>query len=210
MTRVVLIRHGQTEWNQEERFRGRADLGLTPLGMQQAQATAQRLAPWEIAAVYSSPLRRALYTAQVLGDRVGLRVQTLEGLIDIDYGLWQGLSLAEAETRHKDMYRQWLVHPHLVHFPGGESLEQVGHRAGSALTQVAAAHPDQTVALVSHKVVCKVLVCHILGLDDSHFWRIDQDLCAINTFELGEEVLRTIHINDTCHLGGLLSPDFRP
>lgn len=210
MTRVVLIRHGQTEWNREERFRGRADLDLTPLGVQQAEAMAQRLKSWDIAAIYSSPLLRAMRTAQPLGTALGLQVQTLEGLIDIDYGEWQGLSLAEAEARDEVMYRQWLEHPELVHFPGGESLEQVQARAAAAVQEMAASHPDQTVTLVSHKVVCKVLVCHALGLDNSHFWRVDQDLCAINVFELTDGQMRASLINDCCHLTGLASPDFKP
>lgn len=93
MTRIVLIRHGQTEWNRLERFRGRADLSLNEVGLAQAEATARRIAAaWPASAVYSSPLKRAMETAKIIAEALALAVQPLAGLMDIDYGEWQGLS----------------------------------------------------------------------------------------------------------------------
>ncbi len=205
MTRIAIIRHGQTEWNEGEgeRFRGRAELDLDQIGMGQARAAAARIAQWQVSAIYSSPLRRAVSTAKILASPFDLEVQLLEGLIDIDYGKWQGLSLKEAAADDSELYALWLKSPHLVTFPEGESLEQVRIRTVAALETLLAQHPEQTIVLVSHKVVCKVLICSILGLDNSHFWQVEQDTGAIDLVETRDRLLRVSLLNDTCHLKNL-------
>ncbi len=205
MTRLIIIRHGQTAWNEGEgeRLRGRADLELDETGLRQARATATRMALWRVTAVYSSPLKRAVTTAEILAESLRLKAQTLEGLIDIDYGSWQGLSLKEAEANDPELYRLWLQSPHLATFPGGEGLEQVRERVTSAVETLVPRHPGQTVVLVSHKVVCKVLLCSLLGLDNSHFWQIQQGLCAISLVEIENDVPVMLLLNDTCHLRGV-------
>jgi len=202
MTRIILVRHGQTAWNVEsgERFRGRTDLPLDDTGLAQAQALARRLADHPIAAVYSSPLKRAVQTAQPTAQRLGLAVQPLPGIIDINYGDWQGLSHPEAARAYPDLYQLWLDKPHLVTFPNGESLRQVRRRGMAALKEVAVRHEDQAVLLVAHQVVNKVLVCAMLGLDNSHFWRIRQDNACINVFDYQDGLFTAVLINDTCHL----------
>jgi len=200
MTRFLLIRHGQTEWNRVERFRGRADIGLNETGIEQAHKLARRLAEEPISALYSSPLRRALQTAQPIARALGLSVQPLEGLLDIDYGAWQGLTPQEAAQRFPALYRLWLEEPHRVRFPQGESLSQVRRRCLAAVEELALKHQGQTVALVSHKIVNKVLLCAILGLGEAHIWRIEQDNGCINSFEKGESGFRILFLNDTSHL----------
>jgi broad specificity phosphatase PhoE len=200
LTRFVLIRHGQTEWNREERFRGRADLALDDTGIRQAEAAAERLSRWEIAALYSSPLRRALMTAQSLASRLGLAVQPLDGIIDIDFGRWQGLSAKEAAAQDSQLFRQWLERPQEVRFPHGESLQDVRQRITATIDNLVENHSEQTVALVSHNVVCRVLLCVVLGVDNSHFWQLGQDVAAINVFEVGDGKPVLSLLNDTCHL----------
>lgn len=203
MTRFVLVRHGQTEWNREERFRGRADLSLNETGLRQAEAAALNMRGQEAAAIYSSPLKRALETAAVLGKQLNLPVTPLEGLIDIDFGEFQGLSADEAAQRDSDLVRRWIDCPHTVRFPGGESLEIVRQRVSAAVEEAAARHSGQAVILVSHKVVCQVLLCAMIGLDNSHFWQVQQDVCAINAFEVRDGVPTVSLVNDTCHLKSL-------
>ena len=202
MTRIIVVRHGQTAWNegQGERFRGRAEVELDAKGIKQAGATAARLAQWEAAAIYPSPLRRTLSTASILAEPLKLQVQPTEGLIDIDYGRWQGLSLKEAAEDDSKLYELWLKSPHLVTFPQGESLEQVQKRVVSAVESLVPQHPGQSIVLVSHKVVCKVLFCSLLGLDTSHFWELQQDPCAINLVEVDENAVAIVSLNDNCHL----------
>lgn len=198
--RIILVRHGQTEWNREERFRGRADLLLNETGIKQARAAADKLADCKAAAIYSSPLKRTLMTAQPIGDRLGLAVQRLDGLIDIDYGAWQGLSTEEALKYDADLYERWLTSPQTVRFPGGEGLEDVRNRTGGVIDKILAEYPEQMVILVSHVVVCRIFICVVLGLDNSHFWQIGQDVCAINTVSTRDGKLVLNSLNDTCHL----------
>ncbi len=203
MTRIILVRHGETEWNRAgaERFRGREDIELNENGVRQAKAAADRVAScWPLSAIYSSPLKRALVTAKILATPFGLSVEPLEGLIDIDYGDWQGISYQEASERYRQLYRQWLERPHEFSFPAGESLQNVRHRATAALEKLLTQHEGETVVLVSHRVVCTVLVCALLGLDNSHFRQVQQDVCAINVFETKNERLTVTSVNDTCHL----------
>jgi broad specificity phosphatase PhoE len=204
VTRIILVRHGQTAWNigsgAGERFRGRVDLPLDDVGLAQAQAVAERLADRPIVAVYSSPLKRAVETAHPTAQQLGLPVQPLPGIIDIDYGDWQGLSPAEVARAYPDLYGRWLEKPQRVKFPNGESLRQVRLRGMAALKEVAICHEGRTVLLVAHQVVNKVLVCAMLGLDNSHFWRIRQDNACINVFEHRDGVFTAVRINDTCHV----------
>ena len=186
-----------------ERFRGRADLSLDETGRRQAEAAALRLKGEQIAAIYSSPLKRTIETASILAGQLKLQVQPLEGLLDIDFGSFQGLSSEEATGRDSQLFQMWLERPHLVSFPKGESLEIVRQRVLGAVEELAAKHVDQTVILVSHTVVCRVLMCAMLGLDNSHFWQVRQDVNAINIFEMRDGAPLVMLVNDTCHLKNL-------
>jgi len=99
VTRLIIVRHGRTEWNRVERFRGRADIGLDEVGMKQAESAAKRIGEWPISAIYSSPLRRALTTAEIMAGPLGLNVRLMPGIVDIDYGEWQGLSTEDVVAR---------------------------------------------------------------------------------------------------------------
>jgi broad specificity phosphatase PhoE len=199
-TRVILVRHGQTEWNRVERFRGRIDLGLNETGRAQARATAARLAGEGLAAIYTSPLTRARETAQPLAAALGLAVIELPGIVDIDYGDWHGLTAEEAAKRDPEAYRLWLTAPYRAHIPGGETLPQVRQRAMAALEEVVGRHQGESIALVSHKVVCQVLMGAVLGLEEARAWDIAQDTCAINIFQARGQGYVVSLLNDTCHL----------
>lgn len=202
-TRIVVIRHGETEWNRVERFRGRINVPLNEKGHRQALAVARRLSSWHIEAIHSSPLERALQTAQPLADVCRTSVSPLDGIVDIDYGTWAGLTPEEAASRHPTLYRTWADSPQLVQFPDGESLEQVRDRALAALNEVNATHRGKTVVLVSHVVVNRVLILGAMGWGIASFWRISQDNAAITILEALEGQYRLQLLNDTCHLEGL-------
>jgi len=199
-TRFILVRHGQTEWNLVERYRGRADIALNDTGREQARRIAQRLVGEPIVAVYAGPLRRTLATAEPIAAAKGLSVQLLTGLIDIDFGVWQGLTPDEVAVRYPGDYDLWLNQPDQVHFPGGESLRQVRDRAMSAVRALAEKYAGETVVLVSHKIVNKVILCAVLGLSEGAIWRIEQDNAAINRFEFQDGAWLVQSLNDTCHL----------
>ncbi|MGB9791544.1 MAG: histidine phosphatase family protein [Thermacetogeniaceae bacterium] len=198
--RLFLVRHGETKWNREEVFRGQIDVELNERGREQARLTAEALSGLKLAAVYASPLSRAMETARIIAEPHGLDVGILEGLNDLDYGNWQGLSHVEVRERYPDLYREWATRPHTVRFEGGESLDDVRERAVAALQEIAERHRGQNVVAVSHRVVNKVLLLAFLGLDNSHFWNIKQDTCAINVIEFHPNRYVISRINDTCHL----------
>jgi len=178
---------------------------LDEFGLKQAQATGRYIAArWPVVAVYASPLLRTMQTAEVIANAQDLSAQPLAGLRDINFGQWQGQLAREVAERHPQLYRAWLEAPHTVHFPGGENLDDVRWRVEAGLDQVTSRHPDQTVALVSHTVVNRVLLCVVLGLGNEHFWRLQQDTCAVNVFDVASDGTFTIALlNDTCHLYNL-------
>ena len=200
---MVLVRHGETEWNRVERFRGRTDIELNETGRRQARAAAQRLSGWQIGAIYSSPLKRALQTAQPIAEACGLGVAVLEGIADVDHGAWAGLSAEEARVQYPDAYQTWVHTPLLARFPQGESLRQVQARSWSALEEISSAHEGETILLVSHVVVNRVLICSALGLVEDAFWRVGQDNAAINVLQGANGRYRVLLLNDTCHLESL-------
>ena len=202
-TRILLIRHGQTAWNigaGDERFRGRTDLPLDETGRAQALAVARRLQGEQIVAVYTSPLLRTRQTGMPLAGEFGLPVQSHKGLIDIDYGCFQGLFHSEAATAYPDLYALWRTRPGQVHFPGGEGLEDVRVRIRALLAEMASRHAGQTIALIGHQIVNKALACTLLGLDLDQIWRVQQDTCGIDLFQRMDKSYHTLALNDVCHL----------
>jgi len=169
LTRFVLIRHGQTGWNKEARFRGRIDIDLDETGMRQAEAVAARLAHCEATAVYSSPLKRAMATAEPISRHLSLQVVPLEGINDMNFGNWEGRSIDDVKEQNKELFDLWRYSPDKLSIPGGETLDDVRRRVAATVDDLAVKHENDTVLLVTHRVVCKVLLCHLLGLDNSPF-----------------------------------------
>ncbi len=199
MTQIMLIRHGETEWNVGEIFRGRVDIELNETGTKQAELLAEYLSEVKIDAIYSSPLKRALKTAEIIANYHKLNVEIVRGLIDFDYGAWQGLSQQEVKDKYKELHAQWIKNPQQVKMPAGESLDDVRKRAMGVVNGVITKY-EGTVALVSHRVVNKVLICALLGLDNSHFWNIKQDNCGITTFTYEDGRFILTEHNNTSYL----------
>jgi len=203
MTEIMLVRHGETEWNRQEIFRGRVDIELSDAGIKQAELLAKYLSQVEIAAIYSSPLRRSLKTAETMASYHKLEVATTPELIDFDYGEWQGLPHQEVKDKYRELYAEWLKNPQRVKMPGGESFNDVRRRTLNVADNIISQYED-TVVLVSHRVVNKVLICALLGLDNSHFWNIRQDVCAITTFTHESDRFTLTKHNDTSFLKPIL------
>jgi alpha-ribazole phosphatase len=199
MTEIILARHGETEWNVQEVFRGRVDVELNQRGIKQAELLAEHLSRLKLDAIYSSPLRRAVKTAEIIARRHRLNVEIAPALIDCDFGQWQGLRLQEVKERYKELYDQWANSPHLVKIPDGESLNDVSKRALGMVEEVVAKHKG-TIVLVSHRVVNKVLICALLGLDNSHFWNVKQDNCGTTTFTYENKRIVLTEHNNTAYL----------
>jgi phosphoserine phosphatase len=207
MTKIILVRHGHVEGISPERFRGRVDLTLTAEGRRQAAVTADRIhATWRPAAVFASPLSRCRATAEAIATPLGLSPRPLDGLIDIDYGQWQGLTPDEVRARWPGLLETWYRAPDWAAIPGGETLQDVLVRALSALRDVVDRHPSDTVVLVAHDSVNRVILLHALGLPLSRYWRLGQHPCAINEIDLLGDGSVVLSMNETGHLKQAASP----
>ena len=201
MTRIILVRHGQTEWNRVERFRGRADVPLNETGLAQAEVTGKRIFnEWRPEAVYSSPLSRAVRTAEIIAGHFDLSVQVHPGLTDIDYGQWQGLTPEEVRERWPEMIDDWYNKPDSIRIPGGETLEELRTRLLRAIGELVKRHDGQTIVVVGHIVINRIILLGVLGLSNDRFWRLHQDTCAINCFKAEGGDFTLVSLNDTCHL----------
>jgi broad specificity phosphatase PhoE len=206
MTTVILVRHGQTEWNQVERFRGRADLQLTETGLAQARAAGRRIAAeWRPQAIFTSPLSRAVKTAEAIGEACALPVQVHPGLVDIDYGDWQGLTIDEARARWPSEISAWFGAPHLARIPGGETLDALHVRAMAAVEELVARQPVGTMVMVGHTVINRVILLAVLDLGHDRFWRLRQETGAVNVFEAQPDGYTLVSLNDVCHLRSIPS-----
>jgi phosphoserine phosphatase len=201
MTKLILARHGHVEGISPERFRSRAELPLTELGRREAELTAARIAAsWRPAAIYTSPMGRCVDTGAAIAKPLGLAPSAILRLNDIDYGDWQGLTRDEARARWPAELDLWYAHPDWAAIPNGENLQQVLTRAVAALRDIVRRHPDDTVVLVSHDSVNRVLLLHALELPLSRYWRFRQSPCCINELDLGADGFTILGINQTDHL----------
>ena len=172
-TRVVLVRHGATEESARGRCYGRLDVLLSPRGLRQAEALARALADHPLAAVYASPLARALDTARPVAAAQGLEPAVLEALAELDFGEVEGLRYDEIEAARPELFRAWMDEPARVRFPGGEGLADLRARVLPAVEQIRARHERETVAVVAHGGVVRVVLAEALGLDDGALFRLD-------------------------------------
>jgi broad specificity phosphatase PhoE len=173
---------------------------LNATGGAQAKAVADCLALVNVAAVYSSPLERAMDTAHLIADRHDLPVEPFQPLLDIDYGRWGGRSYAQVAEERPELYEKWHTAPHTVDIPGGKDLAIVAARFKAGLETLLQRHQRQVVVLVGHQAVNKVAICHLLGLDNDAFWRIRQDTGCINRFNYDQQGGSALTINEVCHL----------
>ena len=180
-------------------FRGRVDIELNEIGIKQAELLAKHLADEKIVAIYSSPLKRALRTAEIITGSRNVDVTPAPELIDFDYGEWQGLSHSMVKERYPKLYNDWMSNPQVVRMPKGENLDDVKRRTISLVDRLIAEH-EGTIALVSHRVIHKVLICALLGLDNSRFWNIRLDTCGITTFTCDDNGFVLVRHNDTSFL----------
>ncbi len=141
MVTIILIRHGETDWNREQVFRGKIDVPLNEVGLSQARGVKKALEGVAIDVIYASPLSRALDTARVLSEGSALDVRTDEGFSDVDFGSWQGLSHQKVKEQFPDLYATWVTDPQLVMFPRGETLLKVQKRSMAALDRAIESSP---------------------------------------------------------------------
>lgn len=201
MTTVILTRHGHIEGIDPLRFRGQHPLPLTELGHQEAELTARHIATrWRPAAVRTSPLERCVVTGARIAEACGIASTPSCGLLDLHYGEWQWKTHDEVRERWPDLYSLWRTSPHLVRFPGGDSLQDIALRSADIFRRIIERFPYEAVVLVGHDSVNRALLLQLLDQPLSAYWRIAQDPCCINVIEYRKGSLRVSSINETGHL----------
>ena len=202
MTKILLVRHGYVEGIEPPRFRGRTDLPLTLRGEAEARAVARRIAAgFRPAIVYTSPLRRCVVTGDEVAKACGVGSAIMEELNDLDYGSWQFCTYDEIQQAYPREFAAWLATPHLVRFPGGNSLQDLVARSADALRFVIQRHAEEAVVLVSHDSVNRALLLQLLDQPLSTYWRLAQTPCCINEIDIVNGAIRVVRLNETEHLG---------
>ena len=211
-TTILVIRHGETDWNRERVFRGVFDIPLNDNGRDQARLAGEALRLDKIDAAYSSPLSRAVETANIVLEPHGINATIHQGLLDFDYGDWTGIKDLDVALRWSEEHALWNSRPHSIRVPGGDTLQDVFDRTFGAMEEIAKEHDGQTVALFAHRVINKLLVIGALGLNLDRFPFIIQGNCCINRFVRTELGYIIEFINDTAHIRNagkeLLPADF--
>ncbi len=200
--KILLARHGETRWNAEGRYQGQMDIPLSPVGQQQARLLGERLREVHISRAVASPLLRAKLTAELaLRDPRSGDLLLDPDLQEIAHGEWEGLLASEIRERDPELLGAWREAPETVQMPGGESLQQVLDRAWPALLRaMEGLGDDDTLLIVAHDAVNRVLLCRILGLPLSRLWSFRQAPTTINLLEgPNADRLEVVRLNDCNH-----------
>jgi probable phosphoglycerate mutase len=200
-TRVFMVRHGATVVSAEDRFAGATDVKLSDEGREQTRRLAERLNQEKIAAIYASPLSRALETAQILAAPHGLEVKLCDSLREISHGHWEQMTRREVEEKFPDEAAEWEKDPYTFAPLGGESGLAVTARALPALIGLVREHPGNNILVVSHKATIRLLLSSLLGFDPRRYRdNLDQKPAALNIVDFRDPTrARLTLFNDTSH-----------
>jgi broad specificity phosphatase PhoE len=198
--RVFLVREPDTEWSRERRFAGWRDVPLSGEGRRQAEAAASALATVAPAAVYASPLRRTRETADLIAAAHGLPVVPEDAFRDLHVGAWEGLTLEEAADRFPAAGEAFRAAPDRFTAPGGESLLAVAERVDRGLQDLRQRHAADTVVLVTHAVVVRLVVLEALGLGPERLWSVDASPAGISELEYREDWVTVHRMNTLTHV----------
>ena len=199
-TRIILVRHGETDWNATGRIQGHNDTPLNAVGRRQARQVARRLAREPVRALYASDLARAFETATIIGESLGLTVVTSPQLRERHYGAWEGLTAAEIQDRYPELYAQWRTRSTDFAPPQGETISQLLTRGLVELQMIARRHTGEMVVVVIHGGLCYVLISHILGSVDGDRREFSFGNASMHTLEVIGDRWSVISMNEIAHL----------
>lgn len=201
-TRILLIRHGETDWNRIRRFQGRSDIPLNQKGRDQARALALALKDEPLMAMYSSPLVRATETARIIKVfHPSISLYNEEGLVEMDLGDFDGMEAQRWAAQYPDFRKAWQENPASVKMPGGESLEEVQIRAIDTLERITQHYPPESTLLIcSHNFVNLTILCSALGFPLYRFRDLRQETAALNViYKQGNRFWAAV-VNERSHL----------
>jgi broad specificity phosphatase PhoE len=198
--RLILIRHGETLWNEQHKFQGISDIELSRKGMSQAKKLAESLKEEAIAKIYTSPLIRARQTAEQIARYHDCQVIIVEDLKELNQGRLEGLTVEELHRDFPDFFKNWIHNTESAQLPEGESLGELQNRAWAAILRMKEEHPKDTVAAVAHSFVNLTILCRILEIPLQQFRKLRQEATAKSLIEFTEKGTILRGLNDTCHL----------
>ncbi|MCC6446406.1 MAG: histidine phosphatase family protein [Armatimonadetes bacterium] len=199
--RLILIRHGETDWNARNRFQGQTDIPLNTTGRRQARVTGRRLRHEPVGAVYTSDLTRALETAHLIAASHVLEVRPSPALRERSFGAWEGLTMQEIEKAHPESASEWKKGDVYFAAPEGERLDDLQKRSVACVEEIIARHPGETVLIVGHGASLKTVILHFLEAPLTVYRRFRQDNASLNIVEFTPRGMpRILALNDTCHL----------
>ena len=207
--RIILVRHGETDWNKQGRFQGQIDIPLNKNGKAQAQAASIFLKNISLQKAFSSSLSRPRETAQIiLKEHPGIEISLKDNLKEIGHGKWEGKLESEIEADWPDLLKTWKIFPDKVQMPDGETIKEVSTRSITGWIEICKTlKNDETALVVAHDAVNKTILCHLLGLTPSEIWMIKQGNGGITVIDLSEKEGQPDQItclNITSHLGGVI------
>ncbi|SHK45738.1 alpha-ribazole phosphatase [Selenomonas ruminantium] len=202
MTKVIFVRHGQTEWNVTGRYQGQSDVHLTEEGKMQARKLAENFPVRDIDAIYASDLNRAMVTAETIAARFGLPVQAEPAFRELSFGEWEGLTYPQIVEKWEDAMANFIQHPDILEIPGGETFPAVQERAMARLNELIRKHDGQTIVVVAHGAVLRTILTAALHMPLQYLWSIRQFNTAVNIVCYDTEANPIVELlNSTAHLG---------
>ena len=204
--RLVIVRHGESEWNRIGRYQGQSDAPLSALGLRQAEALAGRLSDEPLDIIFTSPLQRAAKTAEAIArHHPEIPFVSESALLEIHHGDWQGLLTDEVVTRYGAGLREWRLHPTRAQMPGGESFSNILKRVLDFKDRLCQEYSSRDVLISTHDVVVKILVADALGMNMDRINRIWVTNASISVIEYGDDLPYLVSLSEACHLGRLES-----
>ncbi len=201
MSRLLLVRHGDTELNSRERYWGHNDIKLSTAGLKQAEKLRERLATENIDVVYSSELQRASLTAKIIVSSHHLDVITCAEMREINFGRVEGLTFDEISHLYPELTEQWTNWSLELKFPDGEGVNELNCRVSKFLDRLKKQIPDETILIVAHAGSLRLLICRLLGLELRHWRQIRIDLASLSIVETYPQGAILTLLNDVSHLG---------
>ncbi|MBR7025422.1 MAG: histidine phosphatase family protein [Selenomonadaceae bacterium] len=200
MTRIFLIRHGETEWNKQNKLQGNADIHLSPEGFLQAANLVKHLPFSHADAIYSSDLVRAMDTAIILAERFNLTVKMMPELREMNYGDWEGRFISELLARYPKEFGKFFTDPERCHPPNGETFLECQARVMIGIRDIIANHEDQSVIVVSHGAAIRLMIGAALDMPIHKIWAISQSNTALNVLRVDDGEFTVELVNSTTHL----------
>ena len=201
MMRLILVRHGQTEWNAGGRYQGQSNVALSDTGRKQARFLAERFPVRQLDAIYTSDLDRAKETAECVGKRLGLTVYQEKAFRELSFGDWEGLTYQEISSRWPEEAEKLFTAPDELVIPHGETFQDLQKRALDKIYSLYEKHIDQTVAVFAHGAINKTILAGLMHIPLHYLWSLRQDNTAVNILRLDDGYVMVELINSTSHLG---------